>query len=129
MPKPTTGKHKVMKSKPYPYSKGDRVRDIYTGKVYTVKHDGYWQNYAGGGTRFNPLFADYTVELESIDPSQPTPWNKSRNLEPVGKHPCPTCGAANEIVNQCGCDPNNMPTAVPQQADGTLKKCLTTSES
>ena len=23
---------------------------------------------------------------------------------------CPRCGADNAIVNQCGCDPNNMPT-------------------
>ncbi len=66
--------------KPYPYSKGDKVRDIYTGKVYTVKRNGYWQPYAGLDT------ADYTVALESIDPSNPTPWNKSRNLEPVVKH-------------------------------------------
>lgn len=26
---------------------------------------------------------------------------------------CSTCGAANKIVNQCGCDPNNLPTPVP----------------
>jgi hypothetical protein len=25
---------------------------------------------------------------------------------------CPTCGAANGIVNQCRCDPNNLPTRV-----------------
>lgn len=59
------------------YRKGDIVRDVYTGKVYTVKQNAYWQPYAGGDT------ADYTVPLESIDPSQPTPWNKSTNLEPV----------------------------------------------
>lgn len=23
---------------------------------------------------------------------------------------CPKCGQENEIVNQCGCDPNNLPT-------------------
>ena len=23
---------------------------------------------------------------------------------------CPKCGRENEIVNQCGCDPNNLPT-------------------
>jgi hypothetical protein len=23
---------------------------------------------------------------------------------------CPQCGAQNAIVNQCGCDPNNLPT-------------------
>jgi hypothetical protein len=64
-----------MMNEPTPYRKGEKVRDIYTGKVYTVKRDGYWQTYAGGET------GDYTVELESIDPNQPTPWNKSRNLE------------------------------------------------
>lgn len=26
---------------------------------------------------------------------------------------CSCCGKDNEIVNQCGCDPNNMPTKVP----------------
>ena len=25
-------------------------------------------------------------------------------------HTCPTCGAHNKIVNQCRCDPNNLPT-------------------
>lgn len=29
---------------------------------------------------------------------------------------CMSCGAENDIVNQCGCDPNNMPTA-PTGAD------------
>jgi hypothetical protein len=27
--------------------------------------------------------------------------------------PCSRCGAANYIVNECGCDPNNVPTGVP----------------
>ena len=27
-------------------------------------------------------------------------------------HQCPTCGRRNAIVNQCGCDPNNLPTPV-----------------
>lgn len=27
---------------------------------------------------------------------------------------CPKCGAANHIVNQCGCDPNNLPTRLPE---------------
>lgn len=27
-------------------------------------------------------------------------------------HKCPQCGADNAIVNQCGCDPNNLPTKV-----------------
>lgn len=62
---------------PAAYRKGDRVRDIHTGEAYTVKLGAYRQVYAGGET------SDYTVELESIDASQPTPWNKSRNLEPI----------------------------------------------
>lgn len=28
-------------------------------------------------------------------------------------HQCPRCGRENEIVNQCRCDPNNLPTRVP----------------
>lgn len=66
---------------PRPYEKGEKVRDIYTGQVYTVKENMGRQEYAGGDT------ADYTILLESIDPSQPTPWNKSRNLEPVARFP------------------------------------------
>ena len=62
---------------PRPYEKGEKVRDIYTGQVYTVKENMGRQEYAGGDTW------DYTILLESIDPNQPTPWNKSRNLEPV----------------------------------------------
>ncbi|MGH7169713.1 MAG: hypothetical protein ACRELG_05485 [Gemmataceae bacterium] len=27
---------------------------------------------------------------------------------------CPRCNAVNQIVNQCGCDPHNLPTPVPQ---------------
>ena len=57
---------------PTQYAKGTKVRDIYTGEVFTVKRS-YWQAYAGGDT------SDYTVELEPTD-SQPTPWNKSCNL-------------------------------------------------
>jgi len=26
---------------------------------------------------------------------------------------CPTCGRMNRIVNECRCDPNNLPTTVP----------------
>lgn len=26
---------------------------------------------------------------------------------------CPTCGRVTRIVNQCGCDPNNLPTKIP----------------
>ena len=62
---------------PKQYRKGDKVRNIYNGKVYVVKREGYWQEYAGGDT------SDYTIELESIEKSQPTPWTKSQNLEPV----------------------------------------------
>lgn len=67
---------KTKARKPHRYQRGDRVRDIHTGKVYTVCCS-YWQYYAGGET------SDFTVLLESIEPSQPTPWNKSTNLEPL----------------------------------------------
>jgi len=30
----------------------------------------------------------------------------------AGIHKCPTCGKMNDIVNECGCDPDNMPTKV-----------------
>lgn len=56
------------------YRPGDRVRDIYTGLEYTVKRC-YWQFY-------DWATADYTVEFEAAH-GQPTPWNKSSNLEPV----------------------------------------------
>jgi hypothetical protein len=59
---------------PRSYTKGDRVHDIYTGEVFTVKRS-YWQYYAGGST------SDYTVLLESTK-TQATPWNKSTNLAP-----------------------------------------------
>lgn len=67
---------------PKGYQKGDKVRRDLDGKVYTVQRDGYWQNYAGGAT------SDFTVMLESIDPSQPTPWDKSRNLELILQAGC-----------------------------------------
>lgn len=35
---------------------------------------------------------------------------------------CDRCGQANQIVNQCGCDPANLPTVV--QADGRLVESL-----
>lgn len=35
--------------------------------------------------------------------------DKCRRSAPLGGT-CPTCGADNDIVNQCGCDPDNMPT-------------------
>ena len=56
------------------FKKGDKVRDIYTKEVFTVKKDGYFQHYGGHG--------DYTIEFEATA-SQPTPWNKSDNLEAV----------------------------------------------
>ena len=65
----------IRKRVPHPYEPGDRVRDIYTGAEYTVKRC-YWQEYAGGDT------ADYTVEFEPTA-DQPTPWDKSTNLEPI----------------------------------------------
>ncbi len=61
------------------FNKGDKVQDIYTKEIFTVKR-AYWQNYAGGST------ADWTVEFEPTA-TQPTPWNKGSNLvlyqEPV----------------------------------------------
>lgn len=61
--------------RPIEYSKGTRVRKIATGEIFTVKRS-YWQNYAGGST------SDYTVLFEPTE-TQPTPWDKSRNLELV----------------------------------------------
>jgi hypothetical protein len=55
---------------PHRYSKGDRVRNIHTGEVFTVKR-AYWQAYDGKG--------DYTTEFEPTA-DQPTPWDKSTNL-------------------------------------------------
>ena len=55
------------------FAKGAKVRDVYTGEVYTVKRS-YWQAYAGEG--------DYTTEFEPTA-TQRTPWNKSRNLQAV----------------------------------------------
>jgi len=72
------GKESKMQTKkraPHAYQKGDIVRDIWTGEVFTVIRS-YWQEYAGGDT------ADYTVCFEPTA-TQPTPWNKSSNLEPV----------------------------------------------
>ena len=60
---------------PQRFKQGARVRDIYTGAEYVVIRS-YWQEYAGGDT------ADYTVTFEPTA-DQPTPWNKSRNLEPI----------------------------------------------
>lgn len=62
-----------MSKQSHEYAKGDKVQDIYTGQVYTVKRS-YWQAYAGEG--------DYTVEFEPTA-EQHTPWNKSRNLKAV----------------------------------------------
>ena len=58
---------------PHLFQKGDRVRSIYTGEDFTVIRS-YWQGYEGPGT------GDYTVEFEPTD-EQPTPWDKSMNLE------------------------------------------------
>jgi hypothetical protein len=55
------------------FKKGDKVKDIYTGEIYTVK-ESYIQDYAGK--------PDYTVIFEPTA-TQPTPWNKSSNLELV----------------------------------------------
>lgn len=47
--------------------------------------------------------------LQEIDPA-------NDYSECVGVSPhlvCPSCGKVGEFVNQCGCDPNNMPTEIP----------------
>ena len=87
------------RQQPYPYSKGDKVRDIHTGKVFIVKLNGYWQNYEGGG--------DYTVEFEATD-EQPTPWNQSRNLvmateeeEDGNVGVCPACQGKGDFNEGC----------------------------
>jgi len=53
---------------------GDKVRNIYTNEIFTVKRTPYWQFYAGGST------SDYTVEFEATE-TQKTPWDKAQNLE------------------------------------------------
>lgn len=58
------------------YYPGNKVRDIYTGEIFTVK-DCYKQQYCGMACGF-----DYTVVFEPTK-TQPTPWNKSTNLQPV----------------------------------------------
>lgn len=43
---------------------------------------------------------------------------------PAGKtYPCPDCGADNAFVNQCGCDPENMPTRVQGHTPGPWIVC------
>lgn len=37
----------------------------------------------------------------------------TRESDAKPQHKCPTCGRMNFIVNQCGCDPSNLPTTVP----------------
>jgi len=40
-----------------------------------------------------------------------------------GQYKCPTCGKQNHFVNQCGCDPNNLPTRVlPIMDDDDARK-------
>ena len=52
------------------FKKGDKVQDIYTREVFTVKHV-CWQNYDGQ--------RDQTVGFEPTE-LQPTPWNRGSNL-------------------------------------------------
>ena len=52
------------------FQKGDKVQDIYTKEVFTVKSV-CWQNYDGQ--------RDQTVAFEPTA-TQPTPWNKGSNL-------------------------------------------------
>jgi hypothetical protein len=57
------------------FNKGDKVRDIYTGEIFTVKRS-YMQNYDGK--------PDWTVEFEPGMKNgswQETPWNKGANLK------------------------------------------------
>jgi hypothetical protein len=37
---------------------------------------------------------------------------KDRGFYPAHLTVCSSCGSVNEIVNQCGCDPNNLPTTI-----------------
>ena len=37
-------------------------------------------------------------------------------------HDCDQCGQANRIVNECGCDPNNLPTTVTTPKIGDVWK-------
>lgn len=37
---------------------------------------------------------------------------------------CPICGSRNHIVNQCRCDPNNLPTKVPQPDNENAQEIL-----
>ena len=57
------------------FNKGDKVQDIYTKEIFTVKR-AYWQFYAGGST------SDWTVCFEPTA-TQLTPWNKGCNLKHV----------------------------------------------
>jgi len=34
--------------------------------------------------------------------------------DPRRHHPCPRCGHVGIIVNECGCDPDNLPTRATQ---------------
>ena len=38
------------------------------------------------------------------------------------KYHCHTCGKDNNIVNQCGCDPNNMPTKIEKSQSPSLRQ-------
>lgn len=58
------------------FNKGDKVRNRYTGEVFTVIRS-YLQSYSGR--------SDYTVEFEPTA-TQPTPWNKGSNLELLPKN-------------------------------------------
>ncbi len=38
---------------------------------------------------------------------------------------CSTCGNANDIVNECGCDPNNLPTRLPEWTEQKVSSYFT----
>jgi hypothetical protein len=53
--------------------------------------------------------------------------NNKGNVSPPSEramHKCAWCGQRNEIVNQCHCDPNNLPTRVPGQRDRCIARKL-----
>jgi hypothetical protein len=40
------------------------------------------------------------------------PCDCNKDATPAHLTVCSYCGSVNEIVNQCGCDPNNLPTTI-----------------
>lgn len=44
---------------------------------------------------------------------------ETKTMSNLPYYKCSTCGAMNQIINECGCDPNNLPTR-PSDTDGVL---------